>query len=803
MSMRFHILGFCFFSAASAFAQTAFVPNEGQWRNEILFQTDIKSGRAFLCNDRIRFSLYDAEKVAEVHEQKAHTSPANDTALFAGDPISCYAYDVTFLNAHASSVTGLIKEKSTTSYFTGNDAAAWKGSIDMYQQVEYKSLYDGIDLLFHNNTSALKYDFILAPGSNPDAIQMEYSGQQSLTVRDGRLEIGAGFTSVHEIIPEAYQLIQGNKQVVPCTYVLKGTTVSFCFPQGYDRNYGLVIDPEVIASTYNGGVAMSFGFTATYDNEENIYVGGVVLNQGYPVTLGAFDVAFDSVFDIGISKFDPTGANLLNCTYVGGQLEDRPLSMFVYNNKLYVYGRTTSPDFPTMANAFDQSYGGMSDIVVFCLNADFSWLLGSTYVGAAGDDGVNYNSSNFYDVFRGEIVVAKDGTVYVVSGSNSSAFPVTPGAFCTTINGGVDVVVFRMDVSLTTMLWSTFLGSGLNDSGLSLRVDDAGNVYVTGGARNILGGWPTVAGCYQAAYGGGAIDAFIAKFDPTGANLIAHTFFGGSGVEIGYFIDLDSEGDVYLLCTYPGAPVTGGVYSNPGSVNCIARFDAGLTTLEFSTVIGDGTSAGKITPSAFMVDHCKRIYVGGFGGSQNWPLTDDALYSTWNAHTQWYLAALSENAGELLFGSFYGSWHADGGTSRFDPNGVIYQAVCADSAEFPITPWAYADGTGTDLWSICVFKIDFQIERDSVNLPNVFTPNGDGMNDLYDVGLLSSTFYEVKIVDRWGVEVFSTNDLTVKWDGTRNNRECEEGVYYVIFRHGYCAEEPFVTTGFVHLLRGK
>ena len=801
MQLRNRILLLCCVAGNFLSAQNAFVPNAGQWSNEILFQTDIKSGRAFLCNNRIRFCVYDAAEADAVHEQKEKQLQENDTTRSEAAPISCYAYDIEFLNASPHSVGGSDRQKTTVSFFLGNDSSGWKGNLPMYRTVEYKSLYEGIDLIFHKNVSALKYDFIIAPGGDPYSIQMKYSGQQSLTVRDGRLEIGADFTTMRECIPEAYQIINGRKQIISCEYLLSDSIVGFRFPSGYNPDFELVIDPEVVASTYNGGTARCFGFTATYDDAENIYAGGVVYDQGYPVTLGAFELTFDSLFDIGISKFDPIGSNLLSCTYVGGHGGDYPLSMYVHNNMLYVYGRTTSADFPATSNGFDQTYDGLNDIVVFCLNSDFTAMIGSTYVGSTGDDGVNYNAFNVFDAFRGELVVANDGTVYVVSGSNSSGFPVTSGAYSTTYSGGVDVVVFRMDATLSTMLWATFLGAGLNDSGFGIRVDQSGNVYVVGTARNIFGGWPTVTGCYQSAYGGGATDAFIAKFDPTGSNLIAFTFYGGTGVDIGYFIDLDPDGDVYLLCRYPGAPVTSGVYSNPGSETCIAQFDGGLTSMKFSTVIGDGTSTSVIVPSAFMVDNCKRIYIGGFGGSQNWPLTDDALNSTWNQHTQWYLASLSENATELLFGTFYGSWHVDGGTSRFDKKGVIYQAVCADSAEFPITSWAYADGSTTDQWSICTFKIDFQIERDSANLPNVFTPNNDGLNDLYDVGIKAANFYEVKIFDRWGAQVFSTTSLGEKWDGKYHGKECDEGVYYVICKHGYCAEEPYVTTGFFHLQR--
>lgn len=805
MNRRCSILIICvlvplFALAISAGAQT-FIPNAGQWNERVLYKTDLHSGHAFLCSDGIRFAFFDADKIETLHDSVTSDSVA--TAEVNRTPVSCYAYELSFQNANVPEAAGIDKLSSTCNYFIGNDPEKWHGNLPMYSGVAYTALYNGINVIFRNKASALKYDFVVAPGADPAQISMLYSGQQFLGFRNGALHIGAGFTIIREVIPAAYQVVNGKQRNVRCEYVLTCNAVSFRFPDGYDATLELIIDPEVIASTYSGGTAMAFGFTATYDESGNIFAGGIVYAQGYPVTLGAFDITFDSLHDIGISKFDPTGTNLLYCTYVGGSLEEYPLSMYEHQGDLYVYGRTKSPDFPVTAGAFDQSYGGQADIVVFALNSNGTALLASTFVGDIGDDGVNYNSQNFTDGFRGEIIVDDAGNVFVASGSTSQAFPVTPGAYCTTYNGGVEAVLFKMNSSLSTMLWATFIGGSLNDSGLSLRVDASGNVYMCGVARNIFGGFPVVAGSYQTTYGGGATDAFLAKFDPTGSSLLACTFFGGAGVDAGYFIDIDTDGDVYMMGNYLGAPITAGVYANPGSENFVAKFDAALSNLLFCTVIGDGTQGGKINPTAFMVDNCKRIYLAGFGGSANLPLTNDALYSTWDFHHQWYLACLSENAGALLFGSLYGSWHVDGGTSRFDKDGVVYQTVCADSAEFPITSWAHADGTNTTLWDICVFKIDFAVERDTLELPNVFTPNNDGINDVYDVGLQTAHFYELRIYDRWGTKIFSSNDLSAKWDGTYGGRECEEGVYYVEVKHGYCGDEPYVNTGFVHLQRSK
>lgn len=791
-----------FLTSLSAIAQVRFIPNMNQWNDGSLFHADIPSGRIFFGDHKITYTFFSANDVNRIHHQLDTVRDPVTEARVKASKINCYAFEVQFAGAsEAATMTGADKASAVCSYFIGNDTSKWRGAIPMYNTLLYSSVYPGIDLKYSSQRDALKYDFILHPHANADDIQMVYSGQQSLTTRDGALEIGAGFLTVREVIPAAYQIVGGKRVDVPCVYRVQGNTVRFAFPDGYDHDLELVIDPELVASTNSGGTCMSFGFTATYDPEGNIYVGGICFGQGFPTTLGAYDATYNGSYDIGISKFDPTGSNLIYCTYVGGITEDQPFSMFERDGRLYVYGNTNSPDFPVTAGAYDQTYGGMHDIVVFCLNADASALIGSTFVGANMDDGINYVNVNLGDNARGEIVLDANGDVYIASGSNSAAFPVTAGAYNTTNNGGVDAVIFKMNAALTGLIWGTFLGGSLNDSGMSLRVDQSGNVFVGGSMRGALGGLPMVASSYQPTYHGGASDAYIAKFNSTGSALLGLTFIGSAGQDLGYFVDEDADGDVYMIGeTAQGVTITSDVYNVPGSTTFIVKLDNSLTNLLFSTVIGDGTTQAKLIPSAFMVDHCKRIFFGGFGTSPNWPLTPDALY-TWNGEYQFYLATLEENASSLLFGTMYGGWHVDGGTSRFDPNGVVYQAVCQDSGLFPTTPWAYADGSADSSWDICVFKIDFQIERDTAILPNVFTPNGDGINDVYDVGLMSTRTYDLRIYDRWGVEVFHSDRPEVKWDGTFHKKDCPDGVYYVVLQHGYCSDTRYTSTGFVHLIR--
>ena len=112
-----------------------------------------------------------------------------------------------------------------------------------------------------------------------------------------------------------------------------GNKVSFAFPNGYDKTEKLIIDPTLIFSTPTGSTASNFGFTATYDATGNAYGGGNVFGAGYPVTVGAFQNAFQGGgTDAGITKFNPTGTTAIFSTYLGGAGGfDAPHSMIVDN----------------------------------------------------------------------------------------------------------------------------------------------------------------------------------------------------------------------------------------------------------------------------------------------------------------------------------------------------------------------------------------------------------------------------------------------------------------------------------------
>ena len=256
-------------------------------------------------------------------------------------------------------------------------------------------------------------------------------------------------------------------------------------------------------------------------------------------------------------------------------------------------------------------------------------------------------------------------------------------------------------------------------------------MYVCGGT--LSPNFPTTAGAYQAARPGG-VDGFAARISADGRTLERATYVGTAGYDQAQFLQLDAAGNPYLLGqTLGGAfPVTAGLYANRGGAQFIQKLSADLTTSLYSTVFGTGTGP-NLVPTAFLVDDCERIYVSGWGGFINQvtgpylggttaglPTTADAVQRATDG-SDFYLAEFSPGLAGLEYATFFGELggegeHVDGGTSRFDKRGIVYQAVCggcAGTQGFPVPPGAntYTNHNGSDNCNNAAFKMDFQAIR--------------------------------------------------------------------------------------------
>ena len=726
-----------------------FIQNDKQWHPNVLFKTYFLGNHSlFLEKNGFTYLLTHPEDLQKIHDLHKNWSASQN-----GITMRHHAYRMQFLNAQETPLKGLGKKKAYHNYMLGNDPTRWSGHVPLFGKVEQKNLYDGIHLETYSQKGQLKYDLIVAPYADVTNIQMAYSGVDKLELKEGILYLHTSIDLIKELAPIAFQEINNERQYVDCQYVLKDNVVSFYFPNGYDITQELIIDPTVVAATLSGtNGSANFGHSATFDNAGNVYSAGRSFGAGYPTTMGAFQASYGGGgTDIAISKYSPDGSDLIYASYLGGSSGDLPHSIIAdFNQQLYVYGSSSSGNYPVTTNAFQSLHGGSNDIVVSILSTDGSSLVGSSYFGGNGNDGVNNSdeNSNYGDDFRGEIILDGQNNVYVVSSTSSSNFPVTSNAFDQSLNQQSvntlkqDAVVLKSNSDLSVLYWATYLGGDDPDIGNGIRLDDENNVYVTGtaGAQN----FPTTPNAFMSTWPGGNENAFITKISADGSSLLASTFFGSSnGHEHAYFMDIDELDQVHIYGQTTGTiPITPNTYFyTANSSQFLTALDATLSEKIYSTVIGTDTGSDyDFVPVAFMVDKCNGIYFSGYYADDGLPTTSDAISNVGDA---FYLGVLEPNATALSYGTYYGDAdHVDGGTSRFDKGGVVYQGVCSCTGTIMNTlPGAWAT-TQTTFCDVGVFKIDFEIATVSAN--GIVLPSTSGCApfevDFFYTGLNATEF---------------------------------------------------------------
>ena len=749
--------------AQSGTSTFEFIENKGQWESVVKYRGELPAGAFYLQSRGFTVLQHNHQDLVKYHQMSHRGSGLRsdkgrneneDKVQGEKVVLRSHAYRVSFEGGNEQSI--IIPDKPLSSYnnyLFGNDPSKWQKNVKIFQALTYKNVYPNIDVRYYSENGKLKYDFIVHPGGDVQRIAMKYDGATKLNIRNKELIIKTTVGDVKELYPYTFQFdpTKGRKEV-ECNYVLvNGNTVKFRVAN-YDKNATLIIDPSLFFSSFTGSPVNEYGFSATPGPGGVLYSAGVCDAQGYPVTAGAFQTTFGGGdgshrWDISITKFSANGGARLFGTYLGGTGDEYPHSIISDpGGNLVVMGRTYSPNFP------GTSVGprGLADIMVTKLNSTGTGLIGSLIIGGSGIDGVNIQDEQedgaslgarstlrFYgDDSRSEVNLDPAGNIYVAAQTKSGNFPLT-GAFQPTLGGLQDGVVMKINPNCNAVLFSSYFGGSGDDAAIVIDINPAnGNIYI-GGATNSPNLPGDKTGVIQGAFAGNDCDGFVSIIDPNGAGIIKTTYLGTAQIDAVYGVKFDRNGFPYVMGITRGTwPVTAGVWSNPGGKQFVAKLRPDLSGYVFSTVFGTNAAFPNISPVAFLVDRCENMYISGWGGymvantqdhyglsgTAGLPITPDAIKSTTD-NTDLYFIVISKNAQSLLYGTFFGQdgglgEHVDGGTSRFDEQGVIYQAVCANcfgASQSPVTnPFPTTggvigpvNGTGNSGCNLAAIKIGF------------------------------------------------------------------------------------------------
>ncbi len=739
-----------------------FVPNAGQFTPDVRFIARIPGGAIQVHQRHWLVQQLDLRKLEQLHHRHAHREQAS---TYQPEFITGNNVRIEFAGGNLAHVTPVNGTGEYYNYYTNPEPACWVTGVPTYQGLHFKDVYAGVDLQLYQQGQSIKYDWHVAPGADAACIRLVYSGMQSIKTVGGRLVVAHSIGGWQEVEPVAYQMINGVRQPVHCRFQIRESEVSFVFPDGYDPCEPLVIDPLLIFSTYTGFTADNWASTATPGERGTAYSAGVT-NQAmfggtFPATAGSFQINYSGLYDVGIVKFDSLGTKLLYASFLGGSLSESAHSLIVdSNDDLVVLGTTSSADFPTTPNAYDRgyngglpasnviAYGAGSDIFVTRIRADGREMKGATFLGGTRNDGMNPTTSvlvaNYGDELRGDVITDRDGNILISSVTDSPDIPIFQGYQSQYRGGDSDAYVAKLSPDLSFVMWSTFLGGALADASHTIKIAPDNSILLAGGSASP--NFPVTADVYQPALAGQA-DGWLLRLSADADSVLAATFTGTPQFDQVYFIDQDRAGDVFVYGQTNGnMPITPGVYHNPRSGQFLQKFSRDLKSLRLSTVFGSGRSLPDISPTAFLVNDCDKIYMSGWGGAvnflpnywgtntRNMPVSPDALQKNTNG-SDFYFIVLTSDFREMLYATYLGggqsATHVDGGTSRFDKSGIVYHAVCSGcsafnttggaTSDFPTTPNAFSRLNRSANCNNAVFKFDLsslraRIQTNSITL---------------------------------------------------------------------------------------
>lgn len=641
---------------------------------------------------------------------------------------------------------GVDRLPGVVNYYLGQDRSGWQAGIPTYAKVRYTDLYPGIDALFYGNQSELEYDFIVAPGANPEAILMRVGGSvpDNFNLRisaSGNLVIDTVSGQVELRKPLIYQDKNGRRHKVAAEYRLVGAD-SFGFTvAAYNPDLPLVIDPVIDFSTYFGGSGDDYGYSIATDTAGNIYLTGATNSADFPGTAGGYsgtgsrcpsDLPMRECYDAFVTKINASGTAVLYSTYIGNPGEDKGHAIAVDGaGNAYITGMVSLAGDPPNDDLFIYEYalvvklGPGGDMVY-----GFAWGEGAGLVGHG-------------------IAVDNQGQAYV-AGEVTSTILTTPNAVQPEKGEMTDGFISVISSDGSSLVYSTYLGGNNTYCDVcaskvtAIAVDRDGMIYATGQAAP---SYPVTDNAYRKTFDG-LWEAFVAKIDPGKpgpAGLVYSSFLGGLDTDIGQDIVVDATGMVFVtgstqsydfpssagafdrtcgtdgICNPttvcdPGIPPK--CYTDPKSDVFIVKMDltkSGSSSLVYSTFVGGG---GQEVGLGIAVDRNGRAYVTGSTWSPDFPVVNP-IKAEYSGKLDIFAFTLNPDASQMVFSTYIGGGSDDEAYAiTLDTNGRAYLTGNTGSGAFPVTNPLLGRSSG---WEAFVTRITFdtQAENNRVYLPMI------------------------------------------------------------------------------------
>jgi hypothetical protein len=542
--------------------------------------------------------------------------------------------------------------------------------IPTYARVVYRNIYPHIDLSYYGRKGRLEYDWVLHPGANPSAIRLRVVGAQSMTLdTHGNLDLRTGSGVLRQALPVIYQVIGGSRRAISGRYVLSDGHDLRIAIGAYDRSKTLIIDPVLSYSTYIGGNKNDVGIGIAVDGQGNAYVAGYTNSTLNFPRVGARQSSLAGPLDAFVTKISADGKTFLYSTYLGGSGSDQAEGIAVDTlGNMYVTGYTNSTDFPTNSSMIS-THGGYDEFAVK-LDPTGATLLYSTLIGGPNND------------YAFGIAIDSLGNAYIAGQTNSG--------------GATGNDITMNSLAPTGALAGTLTyGTGGDDAGTAIALDNAGNVWETGyvGASGLPPASPAVTPI-QGTYGGGTHDAFVAKIrNPLGTPAVPSiayiTYFGGSGDDQGTGIAVQgSSNDLYVTGSTDSSNfprVLPFQSSNAGGVDAfIAKITTtGTPALAWSTYWGGG---GDDHATSIAVDSIGEAIVAGYTTSTDLPVAS-AVQNTYGGgpHDAFLLKVNSSGSGVTYATYLGGSGDDEGFGVATDASGYAYITGYTTSGNFATT----------------------------------------------------------------------------------------------------------------------